>query len=363
MLRAGIIGCGKIAEVHVDEIQKLSTCQIVGVCDREPLMAKQLGERYNIKHYESAEQLLDTCKPDVVHITTPPQSHFELAKLSLSCGSHVYLEKPFTLNLEEAETLIEIARRQGLKLTVGHNYQFDPAALTMRELVGRGVLGGPPVHLESVYCYDLNDEFARALVGNREHWVRNLPGKLLHNVISHGICKIAEFIGDDFPEVVAHGYASPAMLKLLGTGFVDELRVTIQTKDTSAYFTFSSQMRPGLHQFRLFGRRSNIWVDYNHQTVVVGENRQYKSHLSRLIPPFAFSRQYFSSGVRNAIKFLKADFHANAGMHFLIKSFYESVRDNAPLPIPYEQILLTTRIMDQVFEQLKSGPREANLVA
>ena len=58
----------------------------------------------------------------------------------------------------------------------------------MRALVGRGYLGGAPVHMESYYCYDLTQPgYARALLGDKQHWVRRLPGKLLQNIISHGI--------------------------------------------------------------------------------------------------------------------------------------------------------------------------------
>ena len=70
---------------------------------------------------------------------------------------------------------------------MGHNYQFSHAARRMRALVQSGYLGGAPVHMESYYGYDLGDpSYARALLGDKHHWVRRLPGKLLHNIISHG---------------------------------------------------------------------------------------------------------------------------------------------------------------------------------
>jgi predicted dehydrogenase len=356
MLRIGIVGCGKIADSHVEEIQKLPGCEVVGICDTEIMMAKQLSDRYGIKRYfQECQELLATCTPDVIHITTPPQSHFELAKLSLERGSHVYVEKPFALNLAEAETLIETAHRLGLFITVGHNYQFDPAALVMRKLVNEGVLGGDPIHLESIYCYNLHDEFAKALIGNRSHWVMRLPGKLLQNVISHGICKIVEFMKDNSVEIIARGYTSPGLPKELGDShIVDELRTSIHSNNTSAYFTFSTQIKPGLHQLRLYGTLSSLVVDYNQQTIIVHENKQYKSYLNRLIPPFALAGKYLSDAVANLIKFLKADFHFNAGMRVLIESFYRCILRGGPPPIPYREILLTTKIMDEIFRQLDS---------
>ena len=97
MLKVAIVGCGKIADAHALHIQQLKDCEIVGVCDREPLMASQLCERFHIKRYFSdVAELVSYMRPDVVHITTPPASHFEIARLCLELGCHVYVEKPFT---------------------------------------------------------------------------------------------------------------------------------------------------------------------------------------------------------------------------------------------------------------------------
>src|SRR5436309_9767793 len=98
MLRVAIVGCGKIADDHASQIQRIKGCEIVGVCDREPLMARQLAERFPVRRcYRVVDELLHDARPDVVHITTPPQSHYDLARRCLESGSHVYVEKPFTV--------------------------------------------------------------------------------------------------------------------------------------------------------------------------------------------------------------------------------------------------------------------------
>src|SRR5262249_42950807 len=153
MLKVAIIGCGKIADSHALQIQRISGCRIVAVCDREPLMAQQLFERFPVdRYYTDARQMLQEAKPDVVHITTPPQSHFSRATMCLENGCHVYVEKPFTVNEAEAQSLIDLAERKGLKITAGHDDQFRHAARRMRTLIASGYLGGRPVHMESYYC-------------------------------------------------------------------------------------------------------------------------------------------------------------------------------------------------------------------
>jgi predicted dehydrogenase len=355
MLRAAIVGCGKIADAHAAQIGMIEDCELVAVCDREPLMAQQLYERFPVKRYfRDTAALLREAQPDVVHITTPPDSHFALARLCLERGCHVYVEKPFTLRAEEAQHLIALAAEKGLRLTAGHDDQFSHVARRMRALVERGYLGGPPVHMESYFCSDLADTaYARALLGDKEHWVRRLPGGLLHNVISHGIARIAEFLGTDSPEVIVSGFVSPRLQALGERDLVDELRVIISDEHgTTAYFTFSSHMRPSLHQFRLYGPRHGLVLDQDQETLIRLSGTRFRSYLEKFLPPVLFARQHLGNVLTNGRRFLARDFHMRAGMRYLIDAFYRSITHGTPVPIPYREILLTARIMDAIFEQL-----------
>ena len=356
MIKAAIIGCGKIADQHVEIIQGLPNAALVSVCDSELLMAKQMAERINISEYFSDIQaMLQSTEIDVVHITTPPQTHFALAQMCLNAGCCVYVEKPFTIDFSEAASLIELAQAKSLKITVGHNAQFSPAAIRMRQLVNAGFLGGKPIHMEAHYCYDFGDiRYAKAFLSNTTHWLRSLPGTLTQNIISHGISKVAEFLPGDNPEVIVNGFVSPLLKKLNENDIVDELRVIINDQETTtAYFTFSSQLKPVLHQLRLYGPKNSLIVDDDNQTVIKLQGNKYKSYANHFIPPFVFAKQYASNGFYNIKKFLKRDFHMSYGMKYLINAFYRSIEDNAPLPISYKEILLTSKIMDAIFQQVK----------
>jgi predicted dehydrogenase len=364
MLKVGIVGCGKIADAHASQIQRVGGCEIVGVCDREPLMAKQLYERFPVKRYFSdLPALVCEARPDVVHITTPPESHFDIARFCLEHRCHVYVEKPFTVTAEQARTLIDLANENGLKLTVGHNYQFSHAARRMRRLIESGYLGGPPVHMESYYGYDLGDpSYARALLGDGRHWVRRLPGKLLHNIISHGIARIAEFLTTDDPQVIARGFASPLLKGIGETEIVDELRVMIfEEERTTAYFTFSSQMKPLLQELRIFGPKNGLVLDQNHETLLRLRGAKFKSYADHFIPPVLFAEQHLGNLFHNAKLFLTRDFQMDSGMKYLIESFYRSICEDSPVPIPYREILLTAKIMDAIFDQVRVG-RPSELV-
>jgi predicted dehydrogenase len=355
MLRAAIIGCGKIADQHVHAIHRIRDCSVVALCDREALMAKQLGERFRIADcFSDVDEMLKRSKPGVVHITTPPQSHFSLAKRCLEAGCHVYLEKPFTVTAEEAEDLIQLAEVAGRKLTAGHNLQFTLEMLDMRRVVREGFLGGKPVHVESHFSYELGDNsYVGPLLGSRTHWVRQLPGQLLQNVVSHGIAKLAEFLDDELVEVVAHAHQSPRLQSLGGDDVLDELRVLIRDRNnTTAFFCFSTQMKPALNQLRICGPANSLIVDHVSGSLVRQTNRSNKSYLSYVMPQVRMAREYLRNARLNVRRFLRKELYQDFGMKELIERFYTSIRINGAPPIPYREVLLTARIMDEIFTQI-----------
>jgi predicted dehydrogenase len=355
MLKIAIVGCGKIADSHASQIQRISGCEIVGTCDREILMARQLAERFQIKHYyDDVDVLLRESQPDVVHITTPPQSHFEIGRRCLEGGCHIYVEKPFAIDASETEKLIAMAERANLKLTVGTDEQFSEVARRMRRLVADGYLGGVPVHMESTWCYDLGDgAYTKALLGDRQHWARTLPGGLLHNTISHGIAKIAEYLPGEYPQVVAHGFVSPFLMRMGENEIIDELRVILHGEGgTTAYFTFSTQMRPSLHEFRVYGPKNGLSFDEDQQWLIKLRGERFKSYAEKFLPQLSFAKQYHGSFFRNIRLFLARNFHMNSGKKYLIEEFYLSIMEGTPVPIPYREILVTSRVMDAIFAQI-----------
>jgi predicted dehydrogenase len=360
VLKVALAGCGKIADDHVAQISRIKGCEIVGVCDQEPLMAKQLFERFPIRrHCSDVREMLRQCRPDVVHVTTPPESHFSVAELCLEAGCHVYVEKPFALSAEAAESLVALADEKGLKITAGHDDQFRHAARRMRALVETGFLGGPPVHMESYYGYELSTAgYAGALLGDPNHWVRRLPGGLLQNIISHGIARIAEFLPGDSAQVIAYGFVSPALQKMGEREMIDELRVIVHADGgPTAYFTFSSQMRPELHRFRIYGPKNGLVLDQDQETLIKLRGQRLKSYAEKFVPPMQIAGQHLANLRTNLALFARNDFHMKAGMKYLIESFYRSIVNRTPPPIPYREIVLTAKIMDSIFNQLAAQQR------
>jgi len=356
MLRVALIGCGKIADQHIHAVSRIPGCEVVAVCDRELLMARQLAERFSISGcFADAAEMIKTATPDVVHITTPPQSHFALGKLCLDAGCHVYLEKPFTVTADETRILIQTAEARGKRITAGHNYQFTSEALEMRELVKQGFLGGKATHLDCHFSYDLGDaSYVGPILASRKHWVRQLPGQLFHNILSHPVAKLAEFLDDDVVEIIASADQSPALKKMGGGEIHDELRVLIRdAQGTTAFLCFTTRIKPGMNLLRISGPKQSLLSDQSSCSLIRLEGRSYKSYLTFFGPPFVLARQYFRNARHNFWRFIGRKLFLDFGMKELIHRFYDCIQNPAlPPPIPYREIILTASIMERIFTQI-----------
>ncbi len=352
-LRTAIVGCGQIADGHVEQLRKIGTACVAAVCDREPLMAEQIARRYAIpRFYADFEEMLARERPDVVHITTPPQSHRALAMRAMECGCHVYVEKPFAPSTAEARAIIEHAEKLGRKLTIGFTYAYDPPALDLMEAVGQGLLG-EPMHVESFYGYSLKGSYGSAIFGNARHWVHDLPGRLLQNNLDHLLNKITPFLPDERPMIRAAGWVQRQ--ERFGDrrdAAHDELRVILQGAKVSAYATFSAHIRPTAHFVRVYGTKNTAHADFLSRTVTLERESQLPSAIGRLATGFSQTLEHLRASTRNVVRFARSEFQFFAGLERLMALYYDSILKDTPPPIPYRDILRLSAWIDEIIAQV-----------
>ena len=356
-LKVAIVGCGKIADGQYEEISKMPELgRVIAVCDREALMAEQMSTRYGIPaFYDDFHRMLEVERPDVVHITTPPGSHLALARAAIDAGAHVYVGKPLTMRFEDSKQLVDHAAAKGKKLTVGYTFYFDPPARELRRLREEGVLGDV-IHVEAFFGYGLGGPFGKVLMGDGRHWVHGLPGKLLHNNIDHLLNKALEFLPDESPRIVAIGNKlRPERFGDARDDFLDELRLVMAGERTTFYGTFTSHVKPVGHFVRVYGTKATAHVDYVSRTVTIEPDASLPSAIGRVVPAFQHGARYLKAGARNVARFAKSEFHFFDGLHYLIRAYYESVLHDAPVPIPYKDILRVSAWLDEIFRQIPQG--------
>jgi predicted dehydrogenase len=352
-LKAAIVGCGQIADGHVEQLRKIGAARVVAVCDREPLMAEQLAGRYAIpRSYGDFDEMLARERPDVVHITTPPQSHRALALRAMDLGCHVYVEKPFAPTAADARVIVEHAEKLGRKLTIGYTYAYDPPALDLMAAVGQGLIG-EPVHVESFFGYNLKGSYGSAIFGDRRHWVHDLPGRLLQNNIDHLLNKIVPFVSDERPAIHAVGWVQRE--ERYGDRrdeAHDELRVVLRGEKVSAYATFSAHVRPAAHFLKVYGTRGTASADFVGRTTTLEQESHLPSAIGRVAIGFAQTLEHLRASTRNAVRFARSEFQFFAGLERLMTLFYASILDDTPPPIAHRDILRLSAWIDEIVGQV-----------
>ena len=133
MLKIGVLGAGHLGKIHLKLAQESSKYLLVGFYDPDVKASKLLSEQMGYHYFQSIESLIDAV--DVIDIVTPTLSHFNVAQTAMTKGKHVFIEKPVTTTIEEANTLIALAEEHGVKGQVGHVERFNPAFKAAKEQI------------------------------------------------------------------------------------------------------------------------------------------------------------------------------------------------------------------------------------
>ncbi|RHQ16822.1 gfo/Idh/MocA family oxidoreductase [Lachnospiraceae bacterium AM48-27BH] len=142
MVKAAIIGCGKIAQVrHIPEYLEHQAVNLVGFYDLNEKRAEELAEKYGGKAYGSVEELLADPQIDAVSICTANHTHAELTIKALKAGKHVLCEKPMAITLEECQRMVECAEENHRKLLIGQNQRLTRTHQMARKLIADGEIG------------------------------------------------------------------------------------------------------------------------------------------------------------------------------------------------------------------------------
>ncbi|MHB1485453.1 MAG: Gfo/Idh/MocA family protein [Saccharofermentanales bacterium] len=143
-LRAGIIGCGGIANAkHLPGLAGIGEVEMVAFCDIILSRAQAAADKYQPKArvYENYMDLLKNEKLDVVHVCTPNRSHSEITVAALDAGCHVMCEKPMAISEAEAGKMLDAARRTGKKLTIGYQNRYRADSQFLKKECESGALG------------------------------------------------------------------------------------------------------------------------------------------------------------------------------------------------------------------------------
>ncbi len=127
MIKIGLVGVGHLGQHHARKFQNMEHACLVGIYDKDAKRAAEISQKLGTRSFASYEEMLDSC--DAIDIAATTTAHYDLAKPALKAGKHIFLEKPITSALWQAEELVALAKERNLKIQVGHIERFNPVIL------------------------------------------------------------------------------------------------------------------------------------------------------------------------------------------------------------------------------------------
>jgi predicted dehydrogenase len=195
-LRICLIGAGRVGKVHALGLKNnIPDAELVAVVDKDEEAARRLAKEFELKiHFKDYEKALDWGKFDAVIITTPTFTHKTIAVSAAKAGKHIFCEKPMALNLEEADSMIQEAKRAKVKLQIGFMRRFDKSFLEAKKKVKQGAVGEPLLIKSTGRGPELPPEWA---------WDVKKSGGMLAEVGSHDFDTLRWFAESEFEKIYA----------------------------------------------------------------------------------------------------------------------------------------------------------------
>ncbi len=345
-LRVALAGAGRMAANHARAVARLGRlARLVAVAEPSPAARSAMAAiAPGAAAFDSLDALLAAGPVDVVHVCTPPETHFELARRALAAGCHAYVEKPFTQTAREAEELVRIAADRGLRVCAGHQLLFEaPARRAGALLPALGRL----VQVESYFSF----RTVRRAPGGRAPLRADLQ---LLDILPHPVYLLLQFL--------TLGGSGPVELAALELGEAGTVHALVRRGGLVGHLTVTLEGRPVESYLRLVGTNGTIHADFVRGTVqrLFGPG---SSGIDKLLEPYRIAAQLLA-GTTLALggRFLHRR-RSYPGLLELLEAFYGAIRSGGPPPLEPEGIIETVRLCERVAEALAAGQREPSAPA
>lgn len=185
-MKIGVAGTGHLGKIHLKCIKMIPHYELVGFYDPNPEIAASVESEFGVKAWENLGEMLENI--DVLDIVSPTTTHFEVAKMGLEAGCHVFIEKPVTSTLEECRELLAISRKYpSQKIQIGHVERFNPAFLALEDI------GLKPGFIEGHRLATFNP--------------RGTDVSVVLDLMIHDLDLILKMVGSEVKQVLAKGVA------------------------------------------------------------------------------------------------------------------------------------------------------------
>ena len=337
-MRAALIGAGQIARQHLSCLKTLPGVELAAICDLSPATAEAAAERYSIRGWFTDHRaMLEKVRPDVVHVTTPPTSHFGLAMDSFDAGAHVIVEKPATSTFNELETLVRRAREAGRHLIEDHNYVFNHAPQEILRRIRSGQFGAV-THVEVLICLNILGPSGFA-DPNAPHPTLSLVGGAIADFLPHLASLAHLFVGPHRTAQIVWTKRKPSVLAF------DEFRALVDAERGSAALGFSSSSQPDAFWLRVYGERMQATANLFETRLTFDGPRNVPKPLRALLSGLEEGRTIRRAALATLLRKFKGP-GAYEGLWELLARTYRALADGSALPVTASHVLEVNRMVE-----------------
>ncbi|XVH33563.1 Gfo/Idh/MocA family protein (plasmid) [Haloferacaceae archaeon DSL9] len=353
-LRTAVVGAGVVSNRHLPGLQDCPKTELVAICDLDEERAREQARKYSIKAYFDLDELLASEDLDWVHICTPLQTHFALAKTVIEAGVPVLIEKPVAESVEEVEELMELSEEHGVPVTGVHNHKYDMAMRRGMKSIADGDIGRIR-GVDLMYTGSTSPD-----VPNRGSWAFDLVGGEFEEGIPHPL-----YIG-----ITAAGYPRSeadinAITSLFGDYEYDFGYDSAQVQYVSEEGVLCNiKMLSGTKPVRILyvhGEEGAIAVDFISQTMVKLDRDYKASPRARAQNNLDQIYDRFMGTVDNVAAYARTQRSGDWESRINIESMYhqfdleaQAIMVGDDPAVPLEEIKWTTALMEAIREHARS---------
>lgn len=323
-LPIGVIGVGHLGKLHTKMFKQIENCELTGVFDTNPEQAKAVSQEFGVPAFNSIEELLSKVK--AVSIAAVTSAHHEIAKKCLQNNVHVFVEKPITTTIEQAEELVEIAKNNNLKLQVGHIERFNPGLISLESYISE------PRFIQTDRLSQFNP--------------RGTDVAVVLDLMIHDIDIILSLIKSNIKQIDANGVA-------VVSDHIDIANARIQFENGAvANVTASRISQKKMRKMRIFQKDHYISLDF-----VTGVSEVYRLQpVEQSALPNAISFGEIGVGdKKKRLVYEQPEFKEINALNYELQLFVDSVLYNKKIVVSGEDGLKALKVAEIIINKIEES--------
>lgn len=321
MIKAGVLGAGHLGKIHLKLLQQSTAYDLVGFYDADKDASKTIEAQLGYKSFPTMEALIEAS--DMVDVVTPTIHHFECAKKVIEAGKHLFIEKPITHTVSEADALRDLAKKQGVRGQVGQVERFNPAFMAVKNMIDK------PMFIEAHRLAEFNP--------------RGTDVSVVLDLMIHDIDAILSVVKSDVAKVHASGVSV-----ISDTPDIANARIEFKN-GCVANLTASRISMKKMRKARFFQKDAYISVDFLDKKCEVVKMKDAPTN------PDDFAMILTNAeGVKKQIYFDNPTVSPNNAILDELESFANAIKHNTTPVVSLSQGADALRVAMQVIQNFKT---------